>query len=86
MCRTEIHPRGFLSNIFLVDKTDGGKRPVINLREFNEWLVYCYFKMEGIHLLRDVLLPSDWMVRLDLKDAYLTIPIFPPHRRFLQFL
>lgn len=28
---------------------------------------------------------ADWMVRLDLKDAYLAIPIFPPHRKFLQF-
>ncbi|XP_078539321.1 uncharacterized protein LOC144824100 [Lissotriton helveticus] len=41
--------------------------------------------MEGIHLLRDLLQEGDWMVRLDLKDAYLTIPIFAPHRRFLQF-
>lgn len=59
---------------------------MIHLKEFNEWVVYRHFKMEGIHLLRDLLRPGDWMVRLDLKDAYLTVPIFPPHRRFLQFL
>lgn len=83
--QTSPHPRGFLRNIFLVDKADGGKHPVINLHKFNEWLVYHHFKMEGIHLLRDILRPQDWMVRLDLKDAYLLIPVFPPDRRFLQF-
>lgn len=82
---TSPHPRGFLSNVFLVDKTDGGKRPVINLSEFNKWLVYRHFKMEGIHLLRNVLRPIDWMARLDLEDTYLVIPIFQPHRQFLQF-
>lgn len=76
--RASLHPQGFLSNLFLVDKVDGGKRPVINLSSFNEWLVYRHFKMEGIHLLWDMLHPNDWMVRLDLKDAYLVIPIFPP--------
>lgn len=64
-----LHPQGFLSNIFLVEKQDGGYRPVINLRELNIWLVYRHFKMEGIHLLRDLLQDKDWMVRLDLKDA-----------------
>lgn len=85
IARTLPHPRGFISNLFLVDKADGGQRPVINLREFNEWLVYRHFKMEGIHLLQDLLRPGDWMARLDLKEAYLSISIFPPHRRFLQF-
>ncbi|KAM4795634.1 uncharacterized protein WCC33_000698 [Rhinophrynus dorsalis] len=42
--------------------------------------------MEGIHLLRDLLLPSDWMVKIDLKDAYLTVPMAPSSQGFLQFL
>ncbi|XP_078534007.1 uncharacterized protein LOC144820300 [Lissotriton helveticus] len=83
---SSLHPNGFLSNIFLVEKKDKGFRPVINLRSFNEWLIYRHFKMEGIHLLRDLLLQNDWLVRLDLKDAYLSVPIYPPHCRFLQFL
>ena len=82
---TSLHPEGFLSNIFLVEKQDWGFRPFINLREFNEWLVYRHFKLEGIHLLPHLLRAGDWMVRLDVKDAYLTIPIFPPHHHFLQF-
>ncbi|KAJ1160280.1 hypothetical protein NDU88_000782, partial [Pleurodeles waltl] len=80
------HPHGFISNLSLVDKANGGQRPFINLHDFNDWLVYRHFKMDGIHLLRNVLRPLDWLACLDLKDAYLTIPIFPPHRHFLQFV
>ncbi len=25
-----------------------------------------------------------WMISLDLKDAYLHVPIYPPHRKFLR--
>ncbi|KAM4770877.1 LOW QUALITY PROTEIN: uncharacterized protein WCC33_002647 [Rhinophrynus dorsalis] len=41
--------------------------------------------MEGIHLLRDLLLPADWMIKLDLKDAYLTVPMAPSSQVFLRF-
>ena len=29
--------------------------------------------------------PNDFMVKIDLKDAYLTVPIRRDHRRFLRF-
>uniref|UniRef100_H3ALL6 ribonuclease H n=1 Tax=Latimeria chalumnae TaxID=7897 RepID=H3ALL6_LATCH len=76
---------GFISSLFLVPKKDGGFRPVINLRALNKVVVYCHFKMEGIHLLRDTLQSQDWMARLDLKDAYFMVPIHPGDRRFLRF-
>ncbi|KAM4705063.1 LOW QUALITY PROTEIN: uncharacterized protein WCC33_009911 [Rhinophrynus dorsalis] len=42
--------------------------------------------MEGIHLLRDLLLPADWLMKIDLKDAYLTVPMDPSSQVFLRFL
>ncbi|KAM4723097.1 uncharacterized protein WCC33_009317 [Rhinophrynus dorsalis] len=42
--------------------------------------------MEGIHLLRDLLLPSDWMVKIDLQDAYLTVPMSASSQVYLRFL
>lgn len=77
--------RVFLSNIFLVEKKDKGWRPVINLRDLNKFLTYNHFKMEGIHLLKDMLLEKDWLVKLDLKDAYFTIPMAEESQPFLQF-
>ena len=41
--------------------------------------------MEGLHLLPDLLQPLDWMVKLDLKDAYLQIPIHSDYQHLLTF-
>lgn len=50
-------------------------RPVMNLKVRNSFVLYCHFKMKGIHLLRDLLQDEDWLTRLDLKDTYLTFPV-----------
>ena len=68
-------PDQFVSSLFLVLKRDGNSRPVINLKDLNILLQYDHFKMEGIHLLRDILQPKDWLGKIDLKDAYFVIPI-----------
>jgi hypothetical protein len=75
----------FLSTLFLVPKKDGGQRPVINLKQLNGFVQAPHFKMEGIHTLKALLLPGDWMVKIDLKDAYFSVPIHPDHRKFLCF-
>ncbi len=36
-------------------------------------------------MLPDILMANDWMVKLDLKDAYLQVPIHPAHHQFLRF-
>ena len=76
----------FLSNLFLVRKRDGTSRPVINLKGLNGFLQYTHFKMEGIHLLRDLVQPGDWLGKVDLKDAYFVVPIWKGHRKYLRFL
>ena len=76
---------GFYSNLSLVPKKDGGQRPVINLTALNKFLQSQHFKMEGIHTLRDIIKPGDWLAKVDLKDAFFTIPIDQPHRKHLRF-
>ena len=75
----------FYSNVFLVPKKGGELRPVINLRNLNGFLPYQHFKMEGIQLLRDLMEEGDWLVKLDLKDAYLTINVAEEFRKYLKF-
>ena len=81
------HPAeaGFLSNIFLVPKKDGGQRPVINLKALNRLVNTEHFKMEGIHTVKDLLKPGDWLAKVDFKDAYFAIPIHQTHWRYLRF-
>ena len=57
-----------------------------SIKEVNQFLNYHHFKMEGTHLLRDLLQPNDWMGKIDLKDAYFVIPIWENHQKFLRFL
>ncbi len=78
-------PAGFISQLFLVPKKGGGQRPVINLKALNRFIRWEHFQMEGLHMLPDILMADDWMVKLDLKDAYLQVPIHPAHHQFLRF-
>lgn len=75
----------FLSNIFLVPKKTGDMRPVINLKPLNVFVQKIHFKMENINTALHTIAPGDYLVSLDLKDAYFSIPIFKPHRKFLRF-
>ena len=75
----------FLSNLFLVYKSDGGKRPVINLKNLNSFIPYQHFKMEGLHLMKDLLQEGDYMCKIDLRDAYFTITINKKYRKDLRF-
>ena len=57
----------------MVPKKDGGQRPIINLKKLNSFVQTQHFKMEGIHMLKDLLKPGDWMTKVDLKDTYFMI-------------
>jgi len=69
----------------LVPKKDKGWRPIINLKALNQYLKVQHFKMETINILQDILKKGDWMGKIDLKDAYLTVPISPQDQKFLRF-
>lgn len=76
---------GFYSTFFLVPKKNGKMRPVINLRPLNIYLRKTHFKMDTFVKVLNLVKPKDWAISLDLSDAYLHIPIFVKHRKFLRF-
>ena len=49
-----------------------GPKPIINLKRLNSFVHTEHFKMEGIHMLKDLLKPNDWMTKVNLKDTYYT--------------
>jgi len=78
---------GFYSRLFAVPKPRSTLfRPIINLKPVNSCVKYEHFKMEGLDSVKHLLRQGDWMVKLDLKDAYFTVPICEEHQCFLRFV
>ena len=73
---------GFYSRLFLVWKTSGSWRPVIDLSILNLYVDVSHFQMETIQSVRQ----GDWMASIDLKEAYLQVPLHPESRPFLRFV
>ena len=86
----EIVPRGqstlgFYSKYFVVKKKGGGMRPILDLRGLNVHLRKISFRMLTCESLLKTVRQGDWFTSIDIKDAFLHIPIYPPHRKFLRF-
>jgi hypothetical protein len=76
---------GFISSMFAIHKKTGGWRPIINLKNLNSFIRYKHFKMEGIDIVKYLLQKNDWMVKIDLQDAYFLVPVSPRFFKFLRF-
>ena len=63
----------------------GGFRPIVNLKPLNRFVKYEHFKMENLETVRFLVRKGDWFVKLDLKDAYLTVPIQNSQKKYLRF-
>ena len=37
-------------------------------------------------MVKELIRPQDWLAKVNLKDAYLLVPIHPNHRKYLLFL
>ncbi|KAK3884881.1 hypothetical protein Pcinc_010855 [Petrolisthes cinctipes] len=75
----------FISRIFLVPKSRGGKRLIIDLNSLNSHILAPYFHMHNHKTLADSLHPPAWMSTIDLKDAYLHVPIRQCLHKYLAF-
>jgi hypothetical protein len=73
------------SSYFLVPKSDGGWRGCLDGRYVNQYVQSIYFRMDSLRTLRDISRPGDWMVKLDLRHAYLVVPIHPRARPAFRF-
>ena len=76
---------GFVCSLFVIPKKMRGFRPIVNLKPINKFIKYEHFKMENLQAVRFFLRKGDWMVEVDLKDAYLIVPIYSSPKTFVRF-
>ncbi|EYC06130.1 hypothetical protein Y032_0078g1207 [Ancylostoma ceylanicum] len=75
----------WISSMFGIPKKDGSVRPIINLKPLNRFLRIPHFKMEGLHLVPDVVSVGDYCAKIDMTDAYFAVNIQEDFRPFLAF-
>ena len=77
---------GFYSRLFIVWKSSGSWRPVIDLFHLNRFVDVSPFRMETIQSVLLSVRQGDWMASIALKEAYLQLPVHPASRHFLRFM
>ena len=71
----------FVSEIFVVPKSTGGFRPILNLKSLNTFVEHFHFKMKGVSVLRKMVRKGDIFTKINLA-----IPLHLDYRKFLQFI
>ena len=75
-----------MSPIFVVPKSDGTYRLILNFKNCNKVVFFRYFKMDTLSTVIGLITLDSYMVSLDLKHAYYFIPIATEQRRYLKFV
>ncbi|XP_041432012.1 uncharacterized protein LOC121397903 isoform X2 [Xenopus laevis] len=77
---------GVYSPLFLIKKKTGEYRAILDLRVLNRSLRVRRFKMESLRSVLQEIDQGDWLISIDIKDAYLHIPVASSHPKFLRFV
>ena len=83
---TNVRSLGFYSRLSLVPKKTGDLRPVIDLSTLNHHMVFPHFKMETQGSVRSAIRSQEWAVSIDIRDAYLHVPMHQAVRKYLRFV
>ena len=79
-------PGQYVSSYFAVPKlkrTPDKWRPILNLKKFNKFVCHIYFKMEDVRAVRKWFQHGTMCAGLDLKDAFLHVPMDARVKKFL---
>lgn len=75
----------FVSRVFTVKKSNGDDRMIIDLSDLNEFVNKVTFKMEGLDVIKSLLQPDDFMMSVDLSNAFFSIPLHEDSKCFTTF-
>lgn len=82
---TDKRFQGVYTPLFIVLKKNDSLRPVIDLTHLNSFIKKEKFKMETLLTICQAIQPGDWLMFIDLKDAYFHVPIAEEFHKFLSF-
>ena len=75
----------YFTAAFTRNKKDNTKRLKLNLKSLNQSVKYKYVKMKSIKNLLNMIEPGVFMVSIDLKDVFFSVPIYEDHQKCLIF-
>lgn len=75
----------FCSPIFLIKKPNGSFRFILNLKRLNNFVKTEHFKLEDYRTACKLIQNNDYLVSIDLKDAYYMINIDNSSKKYLRF-
>ena len=81
-------PGQYVSSYFAVPKLKRSPdkwRPILNLKKFNKFVCHIYFKIEDVKSIRKWFQKGTMCAGLDLKDAFLHVPMDTSVKKFHQF-
>ena len=76
---TEVFDPKWISGLFLRPKPLNRFRLIMDLPvSLNKYIPQCHFKMESINSALNILRENDWIVKIDLKNAYYSVTMAEP--------
>lgn len=85
ICNCNHNKDEFISSVFLIPKSNGQKRFILNLKKLNKFIQTHHFKMEDYRTASKLISKNCFMASIDLKDAYFLVNIQEPDRKYLRF-
>ena len=81
----EFDDSDVVSRIFTVPKSSGGNRMIIDLSLLNLYINKVSFRMEDKNIIKSLINENDYLVSIDLKDAFHSISLHPESRKLTVF-
>ena len=75
----------FVSRVFLVKKSNGDNRLIIDLSKLNKFINKISFRMEGTGDLKHMIQKEDCMISIDLSEAFFSVPLHASCRKYVSF-
>ena len=81
----EFSANQYVSRVFTVQKPSGDFRMIIDLKNLNNFVNKIHFRMENKETIQNLLAKNDYMVSIDLRDAFFTIPLHEESKKYAVF-